>query len=108
MKIKTYLPIFSGFYNTIWEFDYNYINEDILQQRIEKGLYSDLNIEIDIDNQSYENDIASLLCDVIKENLSDYINDIKFENVYNPSRYNFSNDSINCIINPNIENIKNK
>lgn len=107
MKIKTYLPIFSGFYNTIWEFDYNYINEDILQQRQENGLYSDLNIEINIDNTSYENDIAGLLCDVIKEKLNDYINSIEFENVYNPKTYNFHNDSINVIINPNIENIKN-
>jgi len=104
--MKSYLPIFNGFYNSIWDVDYNMINDYIKECREEKGLYSDVDIEINFDYSQYEHDIAVLLCDNIKDKLSDYILNIKFENIYSPKTYNFNNDSINCIIDPNIENIK--
>lgn len=109
-KVKTYLPIFGGFYDTQFSFEYNwdYITEFINNERKEKGLYSDFNEnDIQIDYKAYENDIALSLCEVIKNELSDYINDIEFESIYNPKAYNFQNDSINVIIDVNVENIKN-
>jgi hypothetical protein len=106
MKIKTYLPVFQGFYNSIYQ--YNDDNElyNINQYRIENNLneidYENLNI----DYENYEKDIAINLCKVIKNYLSEYVENIIFENIYYPKVYNFKNDSINCIIIPKIENIK--
>lgn len=44
MKAKTFLPVFSGFYNTIFEFDYSGVEYQIKEDRQEKGLYSDFGI----------------------------------------------------------------
>lgn len=108
MEYKTFLPVFKGFYNSIWEFNFKYIEEDLKEQRQELGLYSDFDVnDIDIDYQEYEENIARQVCDKIESELSNYVEKIIFENVYNPKRYNFSNDSINIKVIPKIENIKN-
>ena len=44
---------------------------------------------------------------MIKDELSDYIEGIEFEDIYYPKQYNFTNNSIDCIVIPNIEKIKN-
>ena len=103
-KIKTYLPVFSGFYNTIWAFNEENVIYDINDNREAEG-----NITFEhlyIDYTQYENDVASGLCEVIKDKLSDYIENIEFQKIYSPKTYNFSNNSIDVAITPNIENIK--
>lgn len=109
MKHETYLPIFSGFYgNTLWEIDYNYIEDFINQDRKELGLYSDYDInDINIDNSAYELDIVKNFCDVLPEFMSDFIISIELQKIISPKKYNFYNDSANVIIDVNIENIKN-
>ena len=101
--IKTWLPIFSGFYNTIWEFDYHYvidyINESKKQGKIE---YDNL----EIDNEQYEEDISKAFCSQIENVLHDYIEKVEFEKLQYPKQYNYINNSIDCIITPKIENIK--
>jgi len=82
MKIKTYLPIFTGFYNTIFD-----IPEDI--QDIES-----------IDYKKYENDVSNQLCEIVENELSNFIKDIEFIKVDSPKYYNYSNDTIDCIITP--------
>ena len=52
MKIKTQLPIFTGFYNTIFD-----IPEDI--EDIES-----------IDYKKYENDVSNQLCEIVENELS--------------------------------------
>lgn len=85
MEYKTFLPVFKGFYNSIWEFDFDYITQDIKEQRQELGLYSDFDVnDIDIDYQEYEENIARQVCDKIESELSNYVEKIIFENVYNP------------------------
>lgn len=106
-NVKTFLPAFSGFYNTIWEFKDDDVLDNINCHRKENNLPA---IEWDnmiINYENYENDVGRSLCENIKNVLCEYIENIEFENIYSPKTYNFSNDVINCIITPNIENIQN-
>ncbi len=85
--IKTYLPLFSGFYGTIWESDEsNFCYEN-------DCTYDDL----DIDYKQYERDVVLGIMDFIKDNC-EFIKDIKFEKICSPRAYNFSNDSANVAI----------
>lgn len=101
-KINTWLPIFSGFYNTIWEFDDRYVLEYINESRENPIEYDNL----EIDNTKYEHDISIKLCELFKDVLSDYIEEIEFEDIQSPKEYNYVNDSINCVITPKIDNIQ--
>jgi len=101
MKIKTFLPCFPGFYNTIYQFD---DDDDLLYQINQNRKYNSLteiNFEsLDIDYKQYELDIVTSFCDVIRENLKDYISNIEFERIISPKEYNFRNDSADVIIEP--------
>tara|TARA_R100000005_G_scaffold95299_1_gene76265 strand:- start:891 stop:1400 length:510 start_codon:yes stop_codon:yes gene_type:complete len=85
MKNKTQLPIFTGFYNTIFDIDFMFENIEDIES---------------IDYKKYENDISIQLCEIIKNELSNFIKDIEFIKVDSPKYYNYSNDSIDCIITP--------
>lgn len=99
MKVKTFLPVFSGFYGTIWEFDYNYIEDFIKEERKEKNLYSDVDFnDLKIDNETFENDIVNLFCEALPDFMPDFIEKIELEKIVRPKYYNFSNDSANVII----------
>jgi hypothetical protein len=105
MKAKTFLPVFNGFYNTIFEFDYSGVEYQIKEDRQEKGLVSDFD-DLKIDNEKYENDIVTSFCHVLKSELSEYIFDIELENIIHPKAYNFANDSANVIIKYDVEKIR--
>ena len=106
-KIKTFLPVFSGFYNSIWQFEHENILIDVNETRQENGLPELENDEnFDIAYNEYENDVSKELCKVLQENLSDFVEMIEFENVYSPKTYNFSTNVINCIIKTKPEAIK--
>ena len=106
-KIKTFLPIFSGFYNSIWQFEHENILYNVNETRAEKGLNELENDEnFEIAYSEYEKDVSITLCEVLQERLSGFVENITFENVYNPKTYNFSTDAINCIIETKPENIK--
>ena len=110
-KVKSWLPIFPGFYNTIFEYnsedsDIDYFNE-LRQEKKLAGIVEFDNIEFDYD--SYNNDIAKSCCNTLENELSKFISKIEFENVSSPREYNFRNDSINCtytLTNENFNNIK--
>jgi len=105
-KIKTFLPVFSGFYNTIWEFNYSQALYNINETRAENNL-SPINWDnIEVNNLEYENEMSKSFCDVLENTLADYVEKITFENLYNPETYNFKNNSINCIIEPKTDIIK--
>lgn len=102
MKIQSWLPYFSGFYNSFWEFDENdyrmewdYINGI----REENGL---LPLEtcpnFDIDTEKQCKNVGEYYCEKIEEKLKEYELNmrISFEEMYSPREYNFSTDSINC------------
>ena len=78
---ETFLPLFNGFdYGSYFEIDYDYINECINEDRKNKGLYSDIDInELKIDYALYENNIVKAFIFELKSELSDFILDIEFQ-----------------------------
>ena len=105
-EIKTYLPIFSGFYNTIWEYDDNYVIEYINELREENTLQPINYDHLDLDYTQYEIDLSINICEVVKDSLSTFIEKIEYEKLYSPKEYNFKNNSIDCIIIPKIDVIQ--
>jgi len=81
--MKTYLPLFTGFYNTIWEMDDSYLIDEM-------GVDTD-----DIDYAKYREDVSKELCRVLPDHC-DLIDSILYEALVSPRFYNFGNDSINC------------
>jgi len=107
MKYKTYLPIFNGFYNTIWEPNLENVEYDIKNQREENGLFSEIDYnDIDFNNMQYEIDVIQSLCNIIQNEMSDFINNIEFQKINSPKEYNFKNDSADVSIDVNIDKIK--
>ncbi|MHA1754676.1 MAG: hypothetical protein ACTSYR_04080 [Candidatus Odinarchaeia archaeon] len=108
-KFKTYLPIFNGFYNTIFEADgEDQEIDDINGQRTAKNLpeisFDDCNFNYD----EYHKEVSIDVTKYIEKELKDlnFIDSIRFENLYSPKEYNFSNDSINVEIDLSEDNIK--
>lgn len=113
IKVKSWLPIFSGFYNSIWENESLEITEyDYLA---EQGLTNDELNEVSSLNcystgwaqyrkeiiQSISNEVCS---DLIKLNV---LKSYTIENLVSPKYYNYSNDSINITYNLTKDNINN-
>ena len=88
--IKSYLPTFVGFYETM--FDSSQAEIYILE---EENLEFD---EVEFDFKEYRNRVAekcvSSVWNFLKNDGFDI--DIEFEEVYSPRQYNFTNDVINC------------
>lgn len=95
MKISTFAPVFRGFYSTIFELD---IDNWLYEEKLD---YED----VEIDYKTYETDVAKLCCAWIEDNC-EFINSVEFEAVSSPREYNFANDSINCIIDINIDEFR--
>jgi hypothetical protein len=89
--VKTFLPAFPGFYNSLIDGDYeieNYLQDENLEYD-----------QIDFDFNKYKNHVAYYSCDFMEKELSDFgVISILFENVYSPKYYNFETDSVNCEI----------
>lgn len=91
-EIKSFLPVFNGFYETLFQLDTeNYLYEEKLD-------YDD----IEIDNEQYEKDVAEACCSWIEDNC-EFIKKVVYEAISSPREYNFYNDSINCIIDVDVE-----
>lgn len=92
--IKSYLPIFQGFYGSL--FDSDQAEEMVLEN---EDLQFD---EIEFDYKEYRNRVAEKCVDSVsmflwnEGSLDDLIINIEFEEVYSPRFYNFTNDVINC------------
>lgn len=96
MKIKTYCPIFSGFYEGLFDL----CTEDFCEE-------NDCNYDdLEIDYSGYQNEISKAICIEVSNYLADYVHSITFESLRSPRFYNFENDSINCLIDPNKDAIK--
>lgn len=100
MKTKTYLPLFSGFYGSIW-------SEPCFDGEEEYyNIPKDMSFDDFVDWKSYYNDIAKKYCAYVESHLDEFVNEIKYEGIESPKYYNFSNDSINCEIDFNKEAIE--
>ena len=105
--IETFLPVFPGFYNTIFEPfvepEIDYINE----KRIALGLPEIDFDEIDFDFKTYMIGVGKQCCDTIERELKYIFPEIliEFQEIKSPKEYNFTNDSINCAITINIDSL---
>ena len=101
MKVQTFLPVFNGFFGTLFEdLIYNateFAIDDYNEQNNTNLVYDDFNFNFDSIIQEICKDAVSK----IEEKLNEIgINcKIIYENFISPREYNFSNDSINIEIN---------
>ena len=104
---NTFLPVFNGFYNSIFEADgedeeIQHINEEREKIDLEPIEYDDCKW----DYKEYNLRVSEKCVEVIEEELNDLLNiDIKvtFESLQSPKYYNSSTDSINVEI--EVENL---
>jgi len=107
-KVKTFLPIFTGFYNNPYfdsdwkeKSELNYINE----LREDKGLKEVDYDDLKVDYETYFKETSIEIVEQVEKHLSDYVESIAFEKLVSPKYYNYTNDSIDCIIVPKKEAI---
>jgi len=88
--IKSYLPIFVGFYGSLFDSDQA---EDMVLEN--EDLQFD---EVEFDYKEYRNRVAEKCVSSVWNFLKNdgFEIDIEFEEVYSPRQYNFTNDVINC------------
>ena len=101
MRVQTFLPVFNGFYNTLFEDILDNAVDDAIEYYNEQN-ESDLNYDdFDFDFDSIMNEICKDAVLKVEEKLNEIgINcSIKYDTLVSPKYYNFSNDSINIEIN---------
>jgi hypothetical protein len=119
LKINTWLPIFSGFYNTIWESDDDYLCTDIIEQCEEKD-YSKEKIDKIVDSIWWSNHYRERhneYCIEITEELTkeiekilekmEMIHAINYQTIVSPKQYNFTNDGVNVEVKLKKSHVKN-
>lgn len=109
-KIKSFLPLFSGFYETVWDVD-SILDSAIIEineTRTSNNLYElemDDDIIDDFDYEEYKNQVINHIASELVNNIS-YIKDINIEKVNSPRYYNYSNDSADVEITIDTEELK--
>ena len=98
-KVETFLPIFQGFYGTIFD-----VSDIDLSEFMPDNVLPSAEPEIDF--ASYKNDAAREITDSVERMLEDFVFKIVFQKLISPREYNFANDSINCIIYPKMKVIR--
>lgn len=97
MKVATFLPLFSGFYHSIWSENIDFEEEQIIEAYNEENgtnlNWSDFNWKYDYER--YSKAIAEGIINYIKEEYPNLITGYEFEKLVQPKEYNFSTDSIN-------------
>lgn len=90
--IKSYLCLFPGFYNTLFDNEHAI---DITLETIDESIEYD---DIEWDNKEYQDRVAKSCIESIENYLKQDGFDIEiiFDEVHSPRQYNYSNDSINC------------
>jgi hypothetical protein len=103
-KVKTWLPVFSGFYNTIWDDndDYELDEEKFTDEQKEEYYRSDLYYD---NVKDYEHSVVSSFIKELTDKLKEgkFVKSIEFEKIVSPKEYNFTNDSVNVIIDINTD-----
>lgn len=98
-NVKTFLPVFPGFYNTLLE--YNNESEDIQNEIDENRAPQGAKFEDFTFNYEERNKrAAEKSCEAVEEKLKELFPDIEinFEELISPTYYNYSNDHINVDI----------
>ena len=110
-KIKTFAPIFNGFYETPFEINdddvHNELVEDLtysddVKDLLSSFIYDNWSDCINIQYDEFESDSARAVCDFLTDKLYSVLNDesikVEYEKVVSPKYYNFRNDSIDVVI----------
>lgn len=97
-KVATYLPVFTGFYDTIFSSD-----SELENLLYEGEVTEDIWDEFDYSN--FQKDIIEQCCGVI-ENECPFLEKVELEEVVSPREYNFRNDSANVEMLVDIKKIK--
>jgi hypothetical protein len=116
ITISTWLPVFPGFYGTMfdeeimYEQEIDYINERILPEELAEAMVDNL-YNSKAGSQlwkDYTESIAKQCTKTIEAKLKElgFVEAIKFEEISSPKYYNFSNDSINVEVIFSAENIQ--
>jgi hypothetical protein len=106
---KTFLPVFTGFYNTIFEADNeNSEIDDINMHRRNKNMSEIGFDDCNFNYAEYRKEVSIAVTKYIENELKDIdvLSKIEFEGLYSPKEYNFSNDSINIEVELTEDNIK--
>ena len=106
-NIKTFCPLFTGFYCSEWENlldmhvenEIEYINEQRDQKGFEAISYDSLAINYNF--EAYAKEIFVFIVDYMNEQIEDETNKklitkATFESLHQPKQYNYTTDSINC------------
>ena len=98
--IETWLPLFNGFYNTIWDGDSE------LDEYREYNEVDDLD-DVEVDWKGYNEQIADLLTDEIEIKLIELglIESMKYQKIVSPKYYNYTNDAVDVDVIPVVSNI---
>lgn len=99
-NVETFLPIFSGFYGSIWE-DENFEGE---AERF--GLNDNFQFWEYVNYGEYREALAKRFCSIVEKELSDFVECIQYVGIDSPQYYNFTNDKIACIIRPKKEAVR--
>ena len=90
--VKSWLPNFQGFYESIYEPDDEMEQEYADEQGFKGSVWEYF------ENRKYEQAVSREMCRQMEDALSDFVESITFEEVVSPKEYNFTTDSINCVI----------
>lgn len=119
-KQDTYLPIFSGYYHSIFDQSENFIeyelgmSDDELKEYYSEVFKAGVSIEFFRENfydyldfRKAEEGSNEYLCNgIIDLDHADIIESVTYQSMSSPRYYNFSTDSINCEIEYNHEKLK--
>ena len=101
MKAKTYLPLFSGFYGSVWD-DVDFYGEDEYYQLPEGTYFEDM-----VDWETYHKTIARKMCEFVEDELRPFVSEITFDRISSPKYYNFENDAIYIDVEFDVETVEN-
>ena len=116
-KMKTFAPVFSGFYETEFAFEPSYDIKEIFDEKdlpssLMNHVYCSLDDKIiKEDYKEYYHDVAMKVCEFLEDEISKLMEmtvKVKFEEIHSPREYNFANDSIHIDIETNEKEFMNR
>lgn len=107
-KFETFLPLFTGFYETNFEPDESNEIESVNDIREIEGLNPIAFDQFQFDYSDYSLEISKRCTSFLNDELTKlgFVTAINFQKLVSPKEYNFSNDSINVEIELSKKNIK--
>lgn len=109
-KIKpcsSWLPLFSGFYdNWIYEPDFELEAENLADRGYKKGQQLMDALYDGFKWSEYHEAICKEMCNLVEDELSEWVEKIEYEKLSSPKEYNFYTDAIHCKITPKPEAIR--